>query len=123
MMSVPFVMGRIIDLIYKQSDSKDEMKDNLTRVCSVLLIVFLVGGAANFGRVYLMNISGRTLVYCYNIQRHVYRIFLFNCFIATSICFLGNRIIKRLRENVFSSIIKQEMAFFDKNKTGELINR
>ena len=68
MMSVPFVMGRIIDLIYKQSDSKDEMKDNLTRVCSVLLIVFLVGGAANFGRVYLMNISGRTLVYCYKIQ-------------------------------------------------------
>lgn len=30
---------------------------------------------------------------------------------------------KRLRENLFSSIIRQEISFFDKNKTGELINR
>lgn len=28
-----------------------------------------------------------------------------------------------LREKVFNSIMKQEVAFFDKNKTGELINR
>ena len=30
---------------------------------------------------------------------------------------------KRLRGNAFSSIIRQETAFFDKNRTGELINR
>ena len=35
----------------------------------------------------------------------------------------GNRIIKRLREGLFSNIVKQDIAFFDKNKTGELINR
>lgn len=35
----------------------------------------------------------------------------------------GNRIVKRLREQLFSSIIKQDVAFFDKNRTGELINR
>jgi ATP-binding cassette subfamily B (MDR/TAP) protein 10 len=28
-----------------------------------------------------------------------------------------------LRERLFSSIVRQEIAFFDKNKTGELINR
>jgi len=28
-----------------------------------------------------------------------------------------------MRTSVFSSIIKQEIAFFDKNKTGELVNR
>ena len=35
----------------------------------------------------------------------------------------GNRIIRSLRAQLFSSIIRQEIAFFDKNKTGELINR
>jgi ABC-type multidrug transport system fused ATPase/permease subunit len=39
------------------------------------------------------------------------------------ICDTGNRIIKRLREKVFGSIIQQDVGFFDKNKTGELINR
>jgi ATP-binding cassette subfamily B (MDR/TAP) protein 10 len=29
----------------------------------------------------------------------------------------------RLRERLFRSLMMQEMAFFDKNKTGELINR
>lgn len=30
---------------------------------------------------------------------------------------------KRLRATMFSSILKQETAFFDKTRTGELINR
>ncbi|XP_051469721.1 ATP-binding cassette sub-family B member 10, mitochondrial [Apus apus] len=35
----------------------------------------------------------------------------------------GQRIVKRLRTSLFSSILKQETAFFDKTRTGELINR
>ena len=35
----------------------------------------------------------------------------------------GQKIITRLREKLFSSILKQETAFFDRTKTGELINR
>lgn len=35
----------------------------------------------------------------------------------------GQRIVKRLRAAMFSSIVKQETAFFDKTRTGELINR
>uniref|UniRef100_A0A8B9SGF7 ATP-binding cassette sub-family B member 10, mitochondrial n=1 Tax=Anas platyrhynchos TaxID=8839 RepID=A0A8B9SGF7_ANAPL len=35
----------------------------------------------------------------------------------------GQRIVKRLRTTLFSSILKQETAFFDKTRTGELINR
>jgi len=31
--------------------------------------------------------------------------------------------VKRLRMTMFSSILKQETAFFDKTRTGELINR
>uniref|UniRef100_A0A5F8GMA5 TAF5-like RNA polymerase II p300/CBP-associated factor-associated factor 65 kDa subunit 5L n=1 Tax=Monodelphis domestica TaxID=13616 RepID=A0A5F8GMA5_MONDO len=35
----------------------------------------------------------------------------------------GQRIVNRLRGNLFSSVLKQEVAFFDKTRTGELINR
>ncbi|XP_042312662.1 ATP-binding cassette sub-family B member 10, mitochondrial [Sceloporus undulatus] len=35
----------------------------------------------------------------------------------------GQRIVKRLRATMFSSLLKQEIAFFDKTSTGELINR
>uniref|UniRef100_A0A8C5KQ00 ATP-binding cassette sub-family B member 10, mitochondrial n=1 Tax=Jaculus jaculus TaxID=51337 RepID=A0A8C5KQ00_JACJA len=35
----------------------------------------------------------------------------------------GQRIVNRLRTSLFSSILKQEIAFFDKTRTGELINR
>merc|ERR1719461_1863856 len=78
------------------SDKKDGVKAkieaNLKTVCGVLVGVFAVGAAANFGRVYLMRI-------------------------------ISQRITARLRNNLFSSIAKQEVAFFDKNKTGELVNR
>ncbi len=35
----------------------------------------------------------------------------------------GQQIVMRLRQDLFKSVMAQEMAFFDKNKTGELINR
>ncbi|XP_004640905.2 ATP-binding cassette sub-family B member 10, mitochondrial [Octodon degus] len=35
----------------------------------------------------------------------------------------GQRIVNRLRTSLFSSVLKQEVAFFDKTRTGELINR
>lgn len=37
--------------------------------------------------------------------------------------FAGQRIVNRLRASLFSSVLRQEVAFFDKNRTGELINR
>ncbi|XP_021122092.1 ATP-binding cassette sub-family B member 10, mitochondrial isoform X1 [Heterocephalus glaber] len=35
----------------------------------------------------------------------------------------GQRIVNRLRTSLFSSVLRQEIAFFDKTPTGELINR
>lgn len=35
----------------------------------------------------------------------------------------GQKIVRDLRASVFSSILRQEVAFFDRNRTGELINR
>ncbi|XP_063791190.1 ATP-binding cassette sub-family B member 10, mitochondrial isoform X1 [Pseudophryne corroboree] len=35
----------------------------------------------------------------------------------------GQRIVRRLRSSLFSSVLRQEVGFFDKTRTGELINR
>ncbi|XP_037676740.1 ATP-binding cassette sub-family B member 10, mitochondrial isoform X2 [Choloepus didactylus] len=35
----------------------------------------------------------------------------------------GQRIVNRLRASLFSSVLRQEVAFFDKTRTGELVNR
>lgn len=56
-MAVPFGIGRVIDIIYTKDDNS-KMIDKLTKFCLILLGVFLVGAAANFGRIYLMSTSG-----------------------------------------------------------------
>uniref|UniRef100_A0A0P6DVK2 ATP-binding cassette sub-family B member 10, mitochondrial n=1 Tax=Daphnia magna TaxID=35525 RepID=A0A0P6DVK2_9CRUS len=72
--------------------NQESMVENLTNVSLILVGIFIFGAACNFGRTYLMGVSGQ-------------------------------RITQALRRNVYAAIIKQEVAFFDKNKTGELINR
>lgn len=43
--------------------------------------------------------------------------------VSCCVCFTGQSIVNRLRTSLFSSLLKQEVAFFDKTRTGELINR
>lgn len=57
-MSVPFALGHVIDLIYTAGGVDASGGESLKRVCVALSGVFLTGAAANFGRVYLMNIAG-----------------------------------------------------------------
>ena len=99
-MSVPYAIGKIIDIIYnmdrlKQSDQESQkqvIRERLKKVCGGLTAIFFLGGLCNFGRVYLMRVAGQNIT-------------------------------ARLRGQLFSSIVKQDTAFFDKNKTGELLNR
>ena len=35
----------------------------------------------------------------------------------------GQKIVRNLRVSLFSSILRQEVGFFDRTRTGELINR
>uniref|UniRef100_H3A5A8 ATP-binding cassette sub-family B member 10, mitochondrial n=2 Tax=Latimeria chalumnae TaxID=7897 RepID=H3A5A8_LATCH len=35
----------------------------------------------------------------------------------------GQRVVKHMRESLFASVLRQEVGFFDKTRTGELINR
>jgi len=56
-MAVPFGIGRVIDIIY--TTAKDgHMVERLTHFCQILLVIFVVGAFANFGRIYLMQTSG-----------------------------------------------------------------
>ncbi|XP_069792260.1 uncharacterized protein [Narcine bancroftii] len=57
---------------------------------------------------------------------------LFGIYVGGAVCsfirsyffiLAGHRLVARLRKNIFGSIIKQEIAFFDENRTGELTNR
>ena len=48
----------------------------------------------------------------------------FFCVVYSSVdSFLGQRIIKKIRQRTFHAIISQEIAFFDKTSSGELVNR
>jgi len=91
-MAVPFALGKVIDIIYNLDKETSESSNKLNTVCLGLAAVFALGGLCNYGRVYLMRVSGQ-------------------------------RMTARLRNNLFSSIMKQEIAFFDKTRTGELVNR
>ncbi|XP_037086285.1 ATP-binding cassette sub-family B member 10, mitochondrial-like [Pollicipes pollicipes] len=89
-MTVPFAIGRVVDIIYQEE--ADTARQRLITICLALGGVFIVGAAANCGRVYLMGISGA-------------------------------RIAQQLRVSVFGALLRQEVAFFDRSRTGELVNR
>lgn len=91
-MSVPYFIGKIIDIMYTSKDEHASMLSNLRTICFTLSGVFLLGACANVGRLYMIQSAGQ-------------------------------KIIQRLRSKTFSAIISQEMAFFDRTSSGELINR
>lgn len=96
-MFVPFGIGRLIDMINQQlksssDEEKESMKNQLRNFCGTLVVIFLIGGACNAGRVYLMSVAGQ-------------------------------RISRALRQKVYGAMIRQETAFFDHRKTGELLSR
>lgn len=51
-LSVPYALGKILDIIFQENI---EAKEMLRNFCLILGGVFIVGGMANFGRVYLFN--------------------------------------------------------------------
>ncbi|XP_077502849.1 ATP-binding cassette sub-family B member 10, mitochondrial-like [Amblyomma americanum] len=91
MIAFPFCIGKVIDVIYT-APNHEELRENLSWICRLLTGVVVIGGVANFGRVYLMNTSAQ-------------------------------RIINALRKQAHASLMQQEVAFFDRNRTGDLITR
>ncbi|XP_013117064.2 ATP-binding cassette sub-family B member 10, mitochondrial [Stomoxys calcitrans] len=92
-MSVPFVLGKILDIIFdKDGDKAKQALDKLKHFSLILCGVFLIGGLANFGRIYLFNSASL-------------------------------RIVRDLRSKLYRSMLNQEVGWFDKKGTGELVNR
>lgn len=58
-MAVPFSLGKVLDIIYTTTNDIGAAREKLDSLCLLLCGVFLVGGICNFGRVYLMSISGK----------------------------------------------------------------
>jgi ATP-binding cassette subfamily B protein len=81
------------------------------RVIGVLIDAAVAGGAATVNRVAVIMAA----IFAVQAVAVALRYYLFSV--------AGERIVTRLREAVYSSIIDQEIAFFDARKTGELTSR
>lgn len=67
-MFVPFGVGRIIDMIGEQLKTTNEMnkehtQNQLNKYFATILLIFIIGGACNAGRIYLMSVAGMWLSY------------------------------------------------------------
>ncbi|KAJ2762646.1 ATP-binding cassette permease mdl1 [Coemansia sp. BCRC 34490] len=90
-MAVPFAMGKIIDMV-TNTEAAIPLGLTLKQAFVGLGGVFVLGAAANAGRVVLIRTA-------------------------------GERMVARLRRLVFDRIVHQDMAFFDRNRSGDLVSR
>ncbi|KAJ1679335.1 ATP-binding cassette permease mdl1, partial [Spiromyces aspiralis] len=90
-MAVPFSMGKIIDMVTDPAFPVP-FDLTLTQVFAGLGGLFVVGAAANTGRVMLIRTA-------------------------------GERMIAKLRTKLFRHLMRQDMVFFDKNRSGDLVSR
>nr|ASS36019.1 ABCB10 [Samia ricini] len=60
-MAVPFSLGKVLDIIYSSTSELAAAREKLDALCLMLCGIFVVGGLCNFGRVYLMSISGQRM--------------------------------------------------------------
>ena len=54
-MTVPFALGKILDIIFNKTETTISSAETLASFCQILCGIFIIGGVANFGRVYLFN--------------------------------------------------------------------
>ncbi|KAL9886521.1 ATP-binding cassette sub-family B member 10, mitochondrial [Glossina fuscipes fuscipes] len=59
-MSVPYALGKTLDIMFDKDDNQSMVK--LKHFCAILCGVFVIGGLANFGRVYLFNSASLRIV-------------------------------------------------------------
>lgn len=92
-MSVPFSIGRILDVATKSEGSEDMLFGlDMKTFYMALAGVLVTGAAANFGRIIILRI-------------------------------VGERIVARLRSQLYRKTFIQNAEFFDANRVGDLISR
>lgn len=70
-MAVPFGLGKILDTIYSSNTDSQAAKEKLNEFCLLLAGVFVLGGLANFGRVYLFNNACKSHSIKVNAEVHI----------------------------------------------------
>ena len=92
-MSIPFSIGKILDIATKSDGSADELFGlDITTFYVALGSVLAVGASANYGRIVILRI-------------------------------VGERIVARLRTALYKKTFIQNAEFFDANRVGDLISR
>jgi ATP-binding cassette subfamily B protein len=104
-MIVPALAGNIIDVIV-----------NHTNVSVTQMNVSTIGDAVKNG-------SSELIYYTIILSVMLIVSSIFTFIRASLFTIAGERVVCRLRDDVFSAILSQEVAFFDKNRTGDLISR
>lgn len=54
-MSVPFILGKLIDVVFNKEGITQEAMAKLKEHSILLFVMFAIGGLANFSRVYLFG--------------------------------------------------------------------
>lgn len=115
-MSVPYFLGKVIDIVFNKNGMDESAVSSLQDYSKMLVGIFIIGGLANFSRVYLFGSAGE-----FTSQFD----FLFLSFYAccTTLLRTALRIVRRLRSRLYRSMLMQEVSWFDTRGTGELVNR
>ncbi|CAN8095796.1 unnamed protein product [Discula destructiva] len=91
-MSIPFSVGRILDIATSSKDAPTVLGLSLTQFFVGFAVFMTMGALANFGRVVLLRI-------------------------------VGERVVARLRTQLYRRTYVQDAEFFDANRVGDLISR
>ncbi|KAI4964344.1 hypothetical protein ZWY2020_005905 [Hordeum vulgare] len=109
--------GKIIDIVSRDVQRPEDKAQALADVSGTILYIVLIVVTG----IYLsreLNFEDYRGIFCYTARQSVctaLRAWLFNS--------ASERVVARLRQDLFSHLINQEIAFFDVTRTGELLSR
>lgn len=128
--AVPKLAGELIDVCItygKEGSSGDEAKDVLNKKLLQIIGILAVGGIATGIRTwcaFTLTMSSKqqmpTVLY---VQRALMGFDLPGFLLRRLFNASAEKVMWRLRNNLFTHIILQEVGFFDRVRTGELMNR
>ncbi|XP_019857036.1 PREDICTED: ABC transporter B family member 25-like isoform X2 [Amphimedon queenslandica] len=104
---IPYIFGYVIDLAVKNQTLCQEISSGVINVT----------GPVPHCSLWLMSREVLVLVGLFLV------VSVASMFRAICFTLAGERFVARIRKNLFAAILRQEMGFFDTNRTGELTNR
>lgn len=92
------------------ASSEEHAQAKLNREIIILGIIYFVGAIASFVRSWLFTVRATALP-------------VDSTHLIIVLQWAGQRLVARIRRDVFAAIVSQDISFFDTNRTGELTNR